>query len=209
MPAEESHHTTPADSVHSQTRTLIAKGCISCSPLYPGRPETALLKEQAGILSCRFNKCLDATHREAVRTVVAIQRINVRRVEVQVACIGSIRCRRPVVAVAANVVQSAGGTVAVARSERESNLLAEWPAGFFAEDSRADGNPRFPNYRPEPCLSRYLPGRWVTEFISMNSPWVSDPAGLCHPFLSLFFHGWNSAKVLTEMPLRLKDQSIG
>ena len=96
------------------------------------------LIKQAEKLSSSVNKYFDAAHREAVRTVVAIQRIHVRRVEVQVAAIGSTWCRRPVVAVAADIVQSAGGTVAVARCERKSNHFMNAVPEFLVNNNTAD-----------------------------------------------------------------------
>ena len=71
------------------------------------------------------NKYFNATHGETVRTVVRIQGIHVGSVEVQVTGICSTWCGRPVISVAANIVQSAAGTVAVARSRSVSNLLIE------------------------------------------------------------------------------------
>ena len=91
------------------------------------------LIKQAEKLSSSVNKYFDAAHREAVRTVVAIQ-----RVEVQVAAIGSTWCRRPVVAVAADIVQSAGGTVAVARCERKSNHFMNAVPEFLVNNNTAD-----------------------------------------------------------------------
>ena len=60
---------------------------------------------------------MDGTHREAVAAVGVVQRIDVARVEVQVATVvRRVRDSRPIVAVAADVVQRPGRVVAVARS---------------------------------------------------------------------------------------------
>ena len=53
---------------------------------------------------------LDAADGEPVRTVAVVLRVHTRRIEVQVARVGAagrVRRRRPVVAVRANVVQTA------------------------------------------------------------------------------------------------------
>ena len=49
---------------------------------------------------------MDGTHGEAVGSVVVVQRVDVRRVEVQVtAVVRRVRHGRPIIAVAADVVQ--------------------------------------------------------------------------------------------------------
>ena len=56
------------------------------------------------------------THPKPVRPIVVVQRVHVRRVEVQVATVVLVvRNGRPTVAVAANVVRPAIGIVAVPR----------------------------------------------------------------------------------------------
>lgn len=63
---------------------------------------------------------LDGTHREAVGAVAAVQRADVRRVEVQVtAVVRRVRHGRPEVADAADAVHRARRVVAIARSRKE------------------------------------------------------------------------------------------
>lgn len=63
---------------------------------------------------------LDGTHREAVGAVVAVKRVDVRRVEEQVtAAARRVRHGRPEVAAAADVVHRARRVVAIARSRKE------------------------------------------------------------------------------------------
>lgn len=63
---------------------------------------------------------LDGTHREAVGAAVVAQRVDVRRVEVQVtADVRRARHGRPEVAVAADAVHRARRVVAIARSRKE------------------------------------------------------------------------------------------
>ena len=63
---------------------------------------------------------LDGTHREAVGAAVAVQRVDVRRVEVQATAVARrARHGRPEVAVAADVVHRARRAVAKARSRKE------------------------------------------------------------------------------------------
>ena len=63
---------------------------------------------------------LDGTHREAVGAVVAVQRADVRRVEVQVtAVVRRARHGRPEAAVAADAAHRARRVAAIARSRKE------------------------------------------------------------------------------------------
>ena len=64
------------------------------------------------------------THPKPVRPIVVVQRVHVRRVEVQVATVVLVvRNRRPTVAVAANVVRPAIGIVAIARRREEDGFI--------------------------------------------------------------------------------------
>ena len=117
---------------------------------------------------------MDGTHREAVGAVVVVQRVHVRRVEVQVATVvRRVRNGRPIVAVADDVVQFARRVVAIARNRIESNHLlneaedspkgtnpaADW---FFITD---DNVTRPSNGPPRTFFRR----RWVTEFTRHSS----------------------------------------
>ena len=63
------------------------------------------------------------THPKPVRPIVVVQRVHVRRVEVQVATVVLVvRNRRPTVAVAANVVRPAIGIVAIPRRREEDGF---------------------------------------------------------------------------------------
>ena len=64
------------------------------------------------------------THPKPVRPIVVVQRVHVRRVEVQVATVVLVvRNRRPTVAVAANVVRPAIGIVAIPRRREEDGFI--------------------------------------------------------------------------------------
>ena len=64
------------------------------------------------------------THPKPVRPIVVVQRVHVRRVEVQVATVVLVvRNRRPTVAVAANVVRPAIGIVAMPRRREEDGFI--------------------------------------------------------------------------------------
>ena len=65
---------------------------------------------------------LDAAHGEAVSTIVIVQRIYERRVEIQVTGVGTARGRRrrPAEALRADIVQGSRITDAVARGRRET-----------------------------------------------------------------------------------------
>ena len=67
---------------------------------------------------------LDAAHREAVSTRIAVQRVHVSRIEVQVAGIGAARLGRggPVVAVRADIRQGSRRVDAVARCSLRQSL---------------------------------------------------------------------------------------
>lgn len=81
---------------------------------------------------------LDGADREAVGAVVVVQRVHVRRVEVQVTTVvRRVRNRRPIVAVAADVVRRPRRVVAIPRSRKESNRLLN-----VAEDSLNGAKPR-------------------------------------------------------------------
>lgn len=63
---------------------------------------------------------LDGTHREAAGAVAAVQRVDVRRVEVQVtAVVRRVRHGRPEVAAAADAARRARRVAAIARSRKE------------------------------------------------------------------------------------------
>lgn len=63
---------------------------------------------------------LDGTHREAVGAVAVVQRVDVRRVEVQVMAVARrVRHGRPEVAAAADAVHRARRAAAIARSRKE------------------------------------------------------------------------------------------
>ena len=64
------------------------------------------------------------THPKPVRPIVVVQRVHVRRVEVQVATVVLVvRNRRPTVAVAANVVRPAIGIAAIPRRREEDGFI--------------------------------------------------------------------------------------
>lgn len=117
---------------------------------------------------------MDGTHREAVGAVVVVQRVDVRRVEVQVtAVVRRVRHGRPEVAVAADVVHRARRVVAIARSRKESNHLLNG-----AEDSRKGTNPAADWFfitddnatrSSEDPLRVLFRRRWVTEFTRHSS----------------------------------------
>lgn len=68
----------------------------------------------------RFAPILDGTHREAVGAVVEVQRVHARRVEGQVTTVvRRARNRRPIGAVAADVVRRPRRAVATPRSRKE------------------------------------------------------------------------------------------
>ena len=63
------------------------------------------------------------THPKPVRPIVVVQRVHVRRVEVQVATVVLVvRNRRPTVAVAANADRPAIGIVAIPRRREEDGF---------------------------------------------------------------------------------------
>ena len=65
--------------------------------------------------SYHFSVTEDGNHREAVRTVVSVARIDVRGIEVQVVDIRPrIRSRRPIVAIRPGIVDTATRTITVA-----------------------------------------------------------------------------------------------
>ena len=67
---------------------------------------------------------LGRTHPKPVRPIAVAQRVHVRRVEAQVATAElAARKRRPTVAVAANVVRPAIGTVAIPRRREEDGFI--------------------------------------------------------------------------------------
>ena len=64
------------------------------------------------------------THPKPVRPIVVVQRVHVRRVEVQVATVVLVvRNRRPTVAVAANAARPAIGIVAIPRRREEDGFI--------------------------------------------------------------------------------------
>ena len=67
---------------------------------------------------------LGRTHPKPERPIVAVQRVHVRRVEVQEATVELVvRNRRPTEAVAANVVRPAKGIVAIPRRREEDGFI--------------------------------------------------------------------------------------
>ncbi len=96
---------------------------------------------------------LDAAHGVGIRTVPSIQRVDVARIEVQVACAdtaGGSGRRRPVVALGADAAQSTRLTVAVTRSrgfitiaglnvpEEFGSSGTDWDAELACEPPPAD-----------------------------------------------------------------------
>lgn len=82
--------------------------------------------EYARLANARSLLSLDATHAEAVGAIVVVQRVDVARVEVEVARVvvaSVVRRRGPIVAVGARVGQLAAIVVAQARS-RETSAIA-------------------------------------------------------------------------------------
>ena len=79
-----------------------------------------------------FVQMLDAAHGEGVGAVVPIQRVDVRRIEVQVARVeiaGKPRRRRPHIAIRADGRQGSRVTGAVARSRVYNVQSLEWMSG--------------------------------------------------------------------------------
>jgi arginine/ornithine N-succinyltransferase beta subunit len=65
--------------------------------------------------SQKYTFILKATNTEPVRTIIAVE-VRIGRVEVQVTRITPIRRATPIVAVAANIVERAIGSITVARN---------------------------------------------------------------------------------------------
>ena len=67
---------------------------------------------------------LDAAHGKAVSAGIAVQRVHVRRIEIQVAGIGTarLRRRRPVITVRADIRQGSRRVGAVTRCSQKQSL---------------------------------------------------------------------------------------
>ena len=81
--------------------------------------QTTLIKNYSSLRLSDLVDCLDTTDRLSVRAIVAVRRKDVAIVgEVQVARVVIVRRSRPIVAAAADIVETAIVVVAITRSRR-------------------------------------------------------------------------------------------